>query len=153
MGGLEEKRREARGQSLRNNCTATVHFYDAAAKTIFRCLNHSSLVLSGLQQGKKNKGRNKNTNLGTDTHAIHHEKQGGWLGLINRDSLDDLEESSVELGENLVAVFKLKANIVGFHPCDVLGFKKRKKKKRRQDIYENIHAVQLCFLVKWLKHL
>lgn len=56
-GGLEEKRREARGQSLRNNCTATVHFYDAAAKTIFRCLNHSSLVLSGLQEGKKKKLR------------------------------------------------------------------------------------------------
>lgn len=81
-GGLEEKRREARGQSLRNNCTATVHFYDAAAKTIFRCLNRSSLVLSGLQEGKKiiiKEGIRKNKNLGTDSHAIHHENRGGWL--------------------------------------------------------------------------
>lgn len=35
--------------------------------------------------------------------------------------LDDLEKCSVELGEDLVAVFQLKANVVGFHPGDVLN--------------------------------
>lgn len=35
--------------------------------------------------------------------------------------LDNLEECSVELGEDLVAVFKLKANIVGLHPGYVLN--------------------------------
>lgn len=77
-GGLEEKRREARGQSLRNNCTATVHFYDAAAKTIFRCLNHSSLVLSGLQEGKKKKkikeGIRKKKKIWAQTHMQYTMK-------------------------------------------------------------------------------
>lgn len=35
--------------------------------------------------------------------------------------LDDLEECSVKLGEDLIAVFKLKANVVGLHPCYVLN--------------------------------
>lgn len=34
--------------------------------------------------------------------------------------LDDLEKRSVELREDLVAVFQLKANVVGLHPGDVL---------------------------------
>lgn len=35
--------------------------------------------------------------------------------------LDDLEKCSVELGEDLVAVFQLKANVVGLHPGNVLN--------------------------------
>lgn len=31
-----------------------------------------------------------------------------------------MEERSVQLGEDLVAVFKLKTDIVGFYPCNVL---------------------------------
>lgn len=43
----------------------------------------------------------------------------------NKHLLDDLEERSVKLGENLIAVFKLKANIVGLHPRYVLNKKRR----------------------------
>lgn len=37
--------------------------------------------------------------------------------------LDDLEKGSVQLGEDLVAVFQLKTNIVGLHPGYVLDIK------------------------------
>ena len=40
------------------------------------------------------------------------------------DLLDDLEERSVKLGEYLVAVFKLKADIVRLHPRYVLNKKR-----------------------------
>lgn len=45
-----------------------------------------------------------------------------WL----KHLLDDLEERSVKLGKYLIAVFKLKANIVGLHPCYVLNKEGRK---------------------------
>lgn len=41
--------------------------------------------------------------------------EAGWMHL-----LDDLEECSVKLGENLVAVFQLEADVVGLHPGYVL---------------------------------
>lgn len=44
----------------------------------------------------------------------------GWAGIWQKHLLYDLEECSVKLGEDLVAVFKLKTNIVGFYPCNVL---------------------------------
>ncbi len=46
------------------------------------------------------------------------------MGFHKKDLLDDLEECSVKLGEYLVAVFKLKANIVGLHPRYVLNKKR-----------------------------
>lgn len=118
---------------------------------MFESQQLSAVRTPGRQKKKKIKeGIRKNKNLGTDSHAIHHENRGGWLWLINRDSLDDLEESSVELGENLVAVFKLKANVVGFHPCDVLGGKKEKEATRYIWKYSCSTAVFSCQVVKTL---
>lgn len=45
-----------------------------------------------------------------------------WGGIWQKHLLYDLEERSVKLGEDLVAVFKLKTNIVGFYPCNVLKY-------------------------------
>lgn len=46
------------------------------------------------------------------------------MGVDQKDLLDDLEERPVKLGKYLIAVFKLKANIVGLHPGYVLNKEK-----------------------------
>lgn len=55
-----------------------------------------------------------------------------YEGTDRKDLLDDLEERPVKLGKYLVAVFKLKANIVGLHP----GYVLKKEEGREQDVGE-----------------
>lgn len=45
--------------------------------------------------------------------------------MLTRDLLDHLEEGSVKLSEDLVAVFKFKADVVGLDPSYVLETNKR----------------------------
>lgn len=49
----------------------------------------------------------------------------GWGRTWQKHLLYDLEERSVKLGEDLIAVFKLKTNIVGFYPRDVLKYEEQ----------------------------
>lgn len=49
----------------------------------------------------------------------------GWGRIWQEHLLYDLEERSVKLGEDLIAVFKLKTNIVGFYPCNVLKYEEQ----------------------------
>lgn len=54
------------------------------------------------------------------------------LNDLMNDLLYDLEERSVKLGEYLIAVFKLKTNIVGLHPSYVLNKKRGGRKSVRK---------------------
>lgn len=47
------------------------------------------------------------------------------IDIKQKHLLNDLEQCSVKLCENLIAVFKLKANIVGLHPGYILNKKGR----------------------------
>lgn len=62
----------------------------------------------------------KNLNMSTNGPRCHEYvlKSNAEVGAC---LLDDLEKCSVKLGEDLVAVFQLKANVVGLHPGDVLN--------------------------------
>lgn len=47
---------------------------------MFESQQLSAVRTAGRQKKKKIKeGIRKNKNLGTDSHAIHHENRGGWL--------------------------------------------------------------------------
>lgn len=50
--------------------------------------------------------------------------------MVTTDSLYHLEQCSVELSKDLVAVLQFKADVVGFHPSNVLESQRQKDKVR-----------------------
>lgn len=61
-------------------------------------------------------------NLDMSTSGPHrHEYVCAANAEVGVCLLDDLKKCPVELGEDLIAVFQLKANVVGLHPGNVLN--------------------------------
>ncbi len=77
-----------------------------------------------------------------------------FLAILNgqtwtTDSLDHLEQCSVELSKDLIAVLQFKADVVGLHPSDVL---EPESERQGQMLVQN-HCKTLLFYISWVSYL